>query len=328
LALGNFDRSKKFSFIRSRSGIWYAYCNFKTLRERKIYGEHIFKVLAMMMGINTKQCLKLIQRFCCLLAACSSFSQAKSPVVVHEAHTEFVWSEPKLVLLFDYTKAKSPVGRGPASALANDEFEAIPAKDEIWLSNVFVEDSHGVMNQMSRQFKDWERMEEYRRTWDIGSTGLYDTPDREQKKAWFNRMILRYADKRFSGELKSAAQGSTLSKVRNVQQALRPNTEAAITKNFKLKFKARIIQMKAFMRIINPWVESETTFRVDGRVNTRISKTFKDLGLRTDLNFQVNDGHWVAQVSKPINQNVRAVLTTQQTESFDNTVQFIYSTPF
>lgn len=233
------------------------------------------------------------------------------------------------------SEPKTQKGRGPASTIPRDDLEVMPPQDQIWLTSVFIEDSHGVMNNMKNQLQEWERIEEYRRNWDIESTNLYNTPDRDRKKAWFNRMLLRYADKRLSGELKDASEGSTLHRVRNVRQALRPDTEAKISNNIKLKFKARVLQMSGIMRIENPWLESETTFRANGDIQTRVAKEFKSLGLRTEVLYQIDQGQYQAYISKPITNNVTAVVSSAQGDNevafadMDrNTVQLIYSTPF
>lgn len=252
---------------------------------------------------------------------------------LEQRYTQYVWQQP---LNFEqYTIIEKKANRGPASAIPRDDMESLPLENKIWLRNVFVEDSSGVMTGMAAQLNEWDRVEEYRRNWDIQSTGLYETPDRERKKAWFNRMLLRYADKRLSGELKHAEEGSTMQRVRAVKQALRPNTEAQISNNIKLKFKARIIQLRAIMNVINPWVESETTFNARGEVNSRLAKNFKDLGVRAELNYQVTDGVYNAQISKPLSQNITAVVSSAQSDrevafaDMDrNTVQLIYSTPF
>jgi hypothetical protein len=252
-------------------------------------------------------------------------------VQADELVTQYVWSQPKKVS----SKTLKKRGRGPASAVPADDYQPVPLESKVWLSNVFVEDRHGVMNSMKDQVNQWERVEEYRRNWDIGSTGLYHTPDRGQKKAWFSRMILRYADKRLSGEMKNAAEGSTLARVSNVRQALRPNTTASISKNFKLKFKARILQMRGIVRLINPWVESETEINARGEVNSRVAKNFEELGVRADIHYQVSEGTYQASISKPLGSNVTAIVTSAQTDSEvafsnmdNNTFQLVYSTPF
>ncbi|CAM9902701.1 unnamed protein product [Chrysoparadoxa australica] len=219
--------------------------------------------------------------------------------------------------------------------IPRDDVEAVPQQDKIWLSSVFVEDNAGVMNNIKDQLQTWQQMEEYRRNWDIESTGLYETPDDGRKKAWFNRMLLRYADKRLSGEMKNADKGSTLSRVSNVRQALRPSSEASISQNVKLKFKARILQLQGTMNIINPWVESETTFNANGEIHTRVAKNLESIGVRAEVFYQVHDGQYQAVISKPLTNNVTAVLSSAQSDNevafadIDrNTVQLIYSTPF
>lgn len=292
-------------------------------------------------GTIYRQCKKFGQVMACLASlsiSIASGAASEEKVLVHDAFTEFGWENPRYVMLYDVDNSqeiniketkKKKVSRGPASLIPRDDMEALPAvQDEVWLSNVFVEDRAGVMNNMVQTFSEWERMEEYRQNWDIGSTGLYNTPDMEQKRAWFNRMILRYAEKRFTGELKNAEAGSTLKKIETAQKALRPDTSASITKNFKIKFRAKVLRMQGQMLLINPWVESETIFRADGRINTRVSKTFEDLGVRTDFNYQVKEGFWEARMAKPLTQTVQAVISSRKIEQIDNTVQLIYNTRF
>ncbi len=269
---------------------------------------------------------------CLILLQLSVINIHAENAVSKQRYTQYVWEQP---VTFESLSLSSSPSRGPASAIPSDHIESMPVENKIWLSQVWVEDNSGVMNSMKNQVEQWERMEEYRRNWDIGSTNLYVTPDREQKQAWFNRMILRYADKRLSGELKNAEEGSTLQRVRSVKKALKPDTEAQISQNIKLKFKARVLRMRAIMRVVNPWVECETTLNARGEVHSRIGKTFQDLGVRADLNYQVNDGTMIAQLSKPLGNNITAVLSRAQSENeqvvptgSDNTLQLMYSTPF
>lgn len=274
-------------------------------------------------------------RLCSIFIQCLIFAGLGliSSVEANEFTTQYVWTQPKQIK--NKSRSSGRRSRGPASAVPMDDYQPVPLESKVWLSNVFVEDRHGVMNSMRDQLVVWDQMEQYRRNWDIGSTGLYHTPDRGQKKAWFSRMLLRYADKRLSGEMKNAAEGSALQRVSNVRQALRPDTTAAISKNIKLKFKARVLQMRGIMRVINPWVESETEISVDGEINSRVAKNFEDLGVRADLRYQVSEGVYHASLSKPLGNNVTAIVSSSQSDGEvafsnmdNNTFQLVYSTPF
>jgi hypothetical protein len=255
-----------------------------------------------------------------------------------QSYTQYVWQRPLTFATFNilsHESNKKKATRGPASAVPRDDMEAMPLESGMWLSSVWVEDRAGVMNGMAHQLQEWERMEEYRRNWDIESTTLYNTPDREQKKAWFNRMLLRYADKRLGGELRNAEEGSTLQRIRTAKAALRPDTEASISENVKIKFKARVLQLRGIMRIINPWVESETSFDVQGRIHSRLAKNFEDLGIRTEVNYWVHEDFYNATISKPLGNNVTAVLSSAQgpneiafADMDRNTLQLVYSTAF
>ena len=238
-----------------------------------------------------------------------------------EYPAQYVWNSPRYfypavqIDVQDQVKKKSR-SRGPASTVPRDDLAPEPVSQEIWLSNVWVEDSAGVMNHMKNEFSNWEKTEEYRRNWDIESTGLYETPDRDRKIAWFNKMILRFADKRLTGEIRNAAEGSTMQKVRSVKQALKPNTTAGLTENIKLKFRAKVTRMRAYMRVINPWVKSETEFNiVKGQVFSRFHKGFEDLGIDTRLEYRLHDNDYTASISKPLGNNITAIVSSTQSVS-------------
>ena len=238
-----------------------------------------------------------------------------------EYPAQYVWNSPRYfypavqIDVQDQVKKKSR-SRGPASTVPRDDLAPEPVSQEIWLSNVWVEDSAGVMNHMKNEFSNWEKTEEYRRNWDIESTGLYETPDRDRKIAWFNKMILRFADKRLTGEIRNAAEGSTMQKVRSVKQALKPNTTAGLTENIKLKFRAKVTRMRAYMRVINPWVKSETEFNiVKGQVFSRFHKRFEDLGIDTRLEYRLHDNDYTASISKPLGNNITAIVSSTQSVS-------------
>ncbi len=233
-----------------------------------------------------------------------------------EYPAQYVWNTPRYfypALQIDVKDAKPSRSRGPASTVPRDDLAPEPVSQEIWLSNVWVEDSAGVMNHMKNEFSNWEKMEEYRKNWDIESTGLYETPDRSEKLAWFNKMIIRYADKRLTGEIKNASEGSTMQKVRSVKQALRPNTSAALSENIKLKFRAKVTRMRAYMKVINPWVNSETEFNLlKGQVFSRFQKRFEDLGIDTRVEYRLHDNDYTASISKPLGNNITAIVSSTQ----------------
>lgn len=281
-------------------------------------------------------CLFLLQ-----LVGAQAFAGTEAQLSFRDSYTQYVWQRPLTFATFNIVSTnfasttKKKTSRGPASAVPRDDMEAMPLESGIWLNSVWVEDRAGVMTGMATQLQEWERREEYRRQWDIESTTLYETPDREQKKAWFNRMLLRYADKRLGGELRNAEEGSTLQRISSARQALRPNTEASISENVKIKFKARVLQLRGIMRIINPWVESETSFDVQGRIHSRLSKNIESLGIRTEVNYWVHEDLYNATISKPLGNNVTAVISSAQgpnevafADMDRNTLQLIYSTAF
>ena len=134
--------------------------------------------------------------------------------------------------------------RAPASFVAVDQAESLPIDRTSWTQKVFVPDNEGILNKIKRDLQHWQNVERHRNEWNIGSSGLYDTPVLEKKQQYLKKILLQYGDKRFSGELKEAKAGSTLHRIKTVEKAISPKVSAQITKNLSLKFKARVLQRK------------------------------------------------------------------------------------
>ena len=170
---------------------------------------------------------------------------------------------------------------------------------------------------------------------DLKSTGLHNTPTTETKRNYISKRLLRYADKRLSGEMKNADEGSTLHKMKKVEKQLRPNATINVSKNFGLKFKARVLQGKAMVEVKNPWVDCDATVTASGQAKVITKKNFKDLGMTSGAEYSVNDSTFVAYVDQELTKNIRARVSSTQTgntnvfsDDADARVEMTASFPF
>lgn len=213
--------------------------------------------------------------------------------------------------------------RMPNSYAPNVEVQVRPDREKSWLEYVFVEDKAGVLIRMRDTLKDWNETEEYAKNWNLDSTGIYEIKDQDDRTKYVNRYILKYLDKRLSGEVKDAEKGSALARVGDVQESLRPQTDVAISKNFRLKFKARVLQGKAFMFVHNPYLDNMATVSLSGKVSMEVGKKFKKEGVHAKTILNVNDANWQAYVDKVLTTNTSARLTsTQPLSSGDSETRF------
>jgi len=110
--------------------------------------------------------------------------------------------------------------RGPSNFIPQDELYTAPIENKPWINYVFVETNEGNLNAMKDQFDEWSEREEYVKNWNLESTGMYDIADQKKRKNYFNRQLLKYADKRLSGEVKNAEEGSNFHKIGQVEKAV------------------------------------------------------------------------------------------------------------
>ncbi len=216
---------------------------------------------------------------------------------------------------FAFSKDINLIARDPASA-PEEEVLTMPRFDQPIMSVIFADDDAGVMSGMRNSLNDWEKTEEYSKTWNLESTGLYKTPTIIEKKKMIANKLLKYADKRLAGEVKTAEEGSAFHAVGKVEKSLRPNATVPVAKNISLKFKARVLQGKAVVEVKNPWVEFHATASVNG-VRVLTQKEFKELGSTTGIEYYTKNSQLVAYLDQSITANIKArVSTTQSGDSF------------
>lgn len=202
--------------------------------------------------------------------------------------------------------------RAPANYIPDDDFSVAYYENEIWLSKVFVKDDAGVMDRMKNDFTAWEKQEEFERLWGVTPLDKFKTPTRQAKINYFNRNLLRYADKRLAGEVKKSEKGSTLNKVGQVQKTLRPSSQVQIAGKVKLKFKARLLQGKASVALENPYVENNIEFKADGSINMTVKKNISMLKLTAQAKYDVQKEHYFTEFSRPLNSKTVAKVSSHQ----------------
>ena len=215
---------------------------------------------------------------------------------------------------FVQVERKVPWERTPANFIPEEGFEPPPPRKRHWAANIFVEDDAGVMKSIKSNMRRWDEMEEYSRLWNIYSIGLYKTPGREGKKRYLSKKLLKYIDKRLSGEIKNAEEGSTLKSIQKAHDVLKPNTKAQLTENIKIRLKARLLQGEARFFVENPYVDFQTHFRLGGETNLNIGRTISSLNVRASVDYMIDEGHWRACIERPLGKSLKARISSGQSD--------------
>lgn len=271
------------------------------------------KTMIMMNAKNLHDCLKFRQSMCALIAT-------------------LTFSYSGMVRATD-NKVEKPnsyiVERKPAAV--EEEVLTVPLEqDDSFFTNdnMFAEDDAGIMKDIKASMNGWEEREEYARIWNLEDTGLYETPTTSQKSKYLSKKMLRYADKRFSGEMKKAGEGSTLHSMSKVEKNLRPNAAVNVSKNFGFKFKARVLQGKAIVDVKNPWVECNATVGVNGKAKLITRKEFKEVGMASGVEYSLNDSALLTYIDQQVTDNVKARLSNTSGVDADSRLEMMASFPF
>ncbi len=228
-------------------------------------------------------------------------------------------------------------GRFPATYVQSDMDPTPDMLDE----QPLVEDDSGVLDSMRQNFNRWQNQETYADQWNLESTGLFVGPDEGQKKSYFQRMMLKYIDKRFSGELKRQQEDPStghhgLQQVATINNVIQPSGGMNMGQGVKLKLRARPIQGRVFLLIQNPIMDYETKVSLDGRVIMSANRSIDFLGVKAGVNYDMHYHAWEAHVDKTLTETLMARASSSgqsdRVMAFENgsnqTYQLIYSTPF
>lgn len=216
--------------------------------------------------------------------------------------------------------ASEKVARSPSSATVPDEEQILAPQPEVALVDVWLKDDDaGVMSGMRDRLKTWDEIDEYAKRWNLESTNLYNTPEVDERRSMILGNVFKYADKRLSGEIKNAEEGSTFHTVGKVEKALKPQTSVNVGGEFALKFKARPLTGKAMVELKNPYFQHETTLGLNGTVRTVASKEFKEAGIRAGSEIHLGDTKWIAFVDHELSAHVKTrVSSTNNKPEFTN----------
>ncbi len=222
--------------------------------------------------------------------------------------------------------------RAPQSFLPDEDYVPAPQRKEMWLEKVLVEDDAGVLVSIRKDFSKWESTEEYVNNWDLESTGLYDVKSSKSKRSYLGKRILKYFDKRISGEVKKAPKGSTLHQVGQVQKALKPQTKVAVNKYLKLRFKARVLQGKAIMKVENPFVDSDMTYEISHGLRVNLAKKIDVIKTTAKIEYRPTDNDYKASLVKNFTDRFGTELSAtdnfEEEKGHDTRIHFFFKTPF
>ena len=196
--------------------------------------------------------------------------------------------------------------------MLDEGFESPPPRKKAWVTRIFVEDRDGVLRSIQSNVQRWENLEEYNRHWNLYSSGLYKTPGRDGKRRYLEKKLLKYADRRLSGEIKQAEEGSPLKSIQKAQHALKPTTEARLSDDVKLRFKGRVLQGEGSIYVENPYVDFRTNFELGGSTYLNVRRELSSLKLEGSLDYNISEGHWQACIEGPISESLKARIISKQ----------------
>ena len=120
-----------------------------------------------------------------------------------------------------------------------------------------------------------------------------------------------------------------------MEKALSPKAEAQIARNIKIKFKARVLQRKGKLLVNNPYVDYQVDVYTSGQVDMHLGKEIKSLGVRANIDYDVNQGHYVAALDKDLTKNITTTLSSAQSSrtgpfsrGSDRTLRISYTAKF
>ena len=170
------------------------------------------------------------------------------------------------------------------------------------------------MESWKSTYSSWVSLEEYMDNWNLASTNIYTLPTQEEKMSYTTKILLKYVDKRLSGEVRRSKEGSTLYAIGKAQKALKPQSEVSFAPNFKIKFKARIIQRRAIMLVKNPVMDYQATVNHRGEILMTLTRDISPLGVFASVNYETWEDRWVVALDRKLSDKFSTRLSSTQND--------------
>ncbi|MCB9062008.1 MAG: hypothetical protein H6622_10835 [Halobacteriovoraceae bacterium] len=200
-----------------------------------------------------------------------------------------------------------------ASHIPDDDLTPTPLRPKIWMDYTFVHDEAGIYQQMIDNWNNWERYDHEYKVWNLSGLNI-SRPDETERKNNLTKNLIKYADRRLSGEIKHAEKGSTLAKVGSVQKALKPSTKVEFNKNYKLRLKARLIEGNLKLNFINPYIVSYADLNRSGEYGIHLFKNFEKQKISYSLDYAVNQNSYVFNLDKEVFYNIDLFISSSQND--------------
>jgi hypothetical protein len=201
--------------------------------------------------------------------------------------------------------------RDVASFVSQDEVIVVPRQEESWYQNNIIDDNQGIMNAMRVDIRRWQEQGMYLDLWGLRKTGIYPETPPEVLTARVRRDMLRYADKRISGEVNKAEKGSNLYRVGQAQKTLSPSTQVSIFEGYSIKMQVRVIQGKTTFLFNNPYMKTYMEVTLGGRREFVTEKWFFDI-FRAAVNYRFDQSMYFTTFDYRITPQITASVVSQQ----------------
>ncbi len=215
-------------------------------------------------------------------------------------------------LLLLSTNVSMAANRDIASFVSQDEVIVVPREEDSWYSTTMIDDDNGIMNSMRVDIKRWQEQERFLDLWGLEKSGLFEEVSIEDKRGRISRDMLRYADKRLSGEVKKADKGSNLYRVGQAQKTLSPTSTVSLFSGYAIKFQVRALQGKGTIIFKNPYTNTYLETTVGGRREFVTERWFNPFGFRTAVNVRLDKSTYFTTFEQIITENIRASLVSEQ----------------
>ena len=202
-----------------------------------------------------------------------------------------------------------------------------PSQQAIFMEEL-VKKQSPVLQKVKNTISSWQENEHFTQHWRLQNTTLYSSPSTTTKQKYLEKNLLRYAEKRLSGEIKQAQQGTTMHRVKVAQNSLRPQTKFQLAESYRLRFYAKVLRGQMFAKLENPYIKNASLkFKFFNRATfwERSSRTNKSTLLlhhsfghnyfySSQFEYSLHNAAWKWQLSRELEEIFSGLVAQVQAE--------------
>lgn len=212
---------------------------------------------------------------------------------------------------------------------AQDLEQATPWKGSF--VDFFDDDFDGLIENAKLKVNDWQQTQDHIQQWKVHDIPIYKLPQDKEKRKFVRKIGLKYLDKKIMDRGRKSPKNSPAHTVITMRKAMAPTSTIGLSQNFTMKFRAKLLEGKLSVILINPYLDWWADFNNHGHFGMTLQKNLADAELEMKIFYTTDQNTLMGTLKQKLIDNIfgHYEVTQKSTINYiDHKVSLSYSLGF